>query len=84
MYLIQLDASPMCLTVLRILLYFRGTVEGWEKMPVWMTLLLVDISRNTLLGDKVEKIDPEKERDQCHVDTLLIRFLQSKEGFVMK
>jgi len=68
----------MCLTVLRVLLFFRGTVEGWDKLPVWMILLLVDIGRNTLIGDKLGKIDPEKERDHCRVDSVMIRVLQSK------
>lgn len=73
--IIQLDASPVSLTVLRILLFFRSTLDGWDKMPVWLALLLVNAARITILGDNV---DPEQEKDLYKADTLLVRCIESK------
>ena len=71
----------MCLTAIRILLYLRGNLEGFEKIPIWMILLLVDKARNTLVPS--EKVDPDKEKELSSVDVLLLRCLQSENLFYL-
>ena len=56
-------------------------MQGWEKLPIWLALVLVDVARSTLLGDKP---DEESERDLYRVDVLLLRCLESKNFFILQ